>query len=446
MNIICATDFSEPARAAMKVASALARRLDLPLRLVHAFDHVSAAAAFSPPAATAMQAAIRDKLRRAAESLRESGIFVVEELLESPPETGLVKLIGDSVEESIVVMGALGSRSLALRLNAGRIAEAVVVNSCSPVLIVRDAAPLLRWLEGKEPLKVLIAVDSSRTSLAAARWVEQLRKIAPCEIEGVHVTWAASEARRRALAHDLAQNLERAVGQTVPVDVLLNAARPADALAALAAQKKIDLLIVGSHEKSGESRWHQSIPYALLELAPMSIVVVPSARVEEVEPEQKLVDIVVATDLSPAGNQAVAYAYSIAHGARIHLVHVVIPVTATDPLTTEFVELTPEVRARLMENAREQLEKLIPSWPESSTEIHVVKGRDVAVEICELAGRVGADLICLATHTRKGLAKWIIGSIAQRVFDRAKQPVLLVRAQTEDEPAESASAIAETTA
>lgn len=39
----------------------------------------------------------------------------------------------------------------------------------------------------------------------------------------------------------------------------------------------------------------------------------------------------------------------------------------------------------------------------------------------------GCDLIALATHGRGGLARWMIGSIAERVLTGTKLPVLVVR-------------------
>ncbi len=47
--------------------------------------------------------------------------------------------------------------------------------------------------------------------------------------------------------------------------------------------------------------------------------------------------------------------------------------------------------------------------------------------ILKVAEEKGADLIAMSTHGRSGVARWLIGSVADRVVRTAKVPVLLVR-------------------
>ena len=52
---------------------------------------------------------------------------------------------------------------------------------------------------------------------------------------------------------------------------------------------------------------------------------------------------------------------------------------------------------------------------------------DTATCILKIAEQKGADLIAMSTHGRSGVARWLIGSVADRVMRTAKVPVLLVR-------------------
>ena len=47
------------------------------------------------------------------------------------------------------------------------------------------------------------------------------------------------------------------------------------------------------------------------------------------------------------------------------------------------------------------------------------------------------DLTVLATHARGGLARWLIGSVAEEIVQRSAGPVLLVRAATDGRSAET---------
>ena len=47
--------------------------------------------------------------------------------------------------------------------------------------------------------------------------------------------------------------------------------------------------------------------------------------------------------------------------------------------------------------------------------------------ILETAAEIGADLIVMGSHGRKGLEKLVLGSVAQRVLSHATLPVMVVR-------------------
>lgn len=53
------------------------------------------------------------------------------------------------------------------------------------------------------------------------------------------------------------------------------------------------------------------------------------------------------------------------------------------------------------------------------------------LEVCEL---YDYDLIAMSTHGRSGLGRFLMGSVADRVVRHSNKPVLLRRAQPEDEP------------
>jgi nucleotide-binding universal stress UspA family protein len=58
------------------------------------------------------------------------------------------------------------------------------------------------------------------------------------------------------------------------------------------------------------------------------------------------------------------------------------------------------------------------------TEVTVTEGYDVAKTIRQEAERFGALLVCIGSHGRSGLAKAILGSVAQNVMAQSQRPVL----------------------
>jgi nucleotide-binding universal stress UspA family protein len=53
---------------------------------------------------------------------------------------------------------------------------------------------------------------------------------------------------------------------------------------------------------------------------------------------------------------------------------------------------------------------------------------DPAGEIIDLARKTPNDLIAISTHGRSGIGRWVLGSVAEKVVQHSRGPVLLVRA------------------
>jgi len=77
--------------------------------------------------------------------------------------------------------------------------------------------------------------------------------------------------------------------------------------------------------------------------------------------------------------------------------------------------------------ARRELEKLADAYlPDGSYEV-MVKSGDPAQIINSVGREIGADLIVIATHGRRGLSHLIMGSVTEKVVREASCAVLTVR-------------------
>ncbi len=59
----------------------------------------------------------------------------------------------------------------------------------------------------------------------------------------------------------------------------------------------------------------------------------------------------------------------------------------------------------------------------------VAKGDSTADIILDAADELGVDAIVMCTHGRGGIKRWVFGSVADRILQQARVPILLVRAQ-----------------
>jgi nucleotide-binding universal stress UspA family protein len=157
--------------------------------------------------------------------------------------------------------------------------------------------------------------------------------------------------------------------------------------------------------------------------------------------------ILVPVDFSPPSDRAVRYATTLANkfGARVSLLHVVEDPFVTGAWQAEaFIANVPELLTELMMGARTHLGEM---KEELATHGFIV---DTAVitgpparAIVDHAAAGHFDLIVMGTHGRTGLSHALLGSVAERVVQKAACPVLTVR---EASPAAAKTASATTTA
>jgi nucleotide-binding universal stress UspA family protein len=129
--------------------------------------------------------------------------------------------------------------------------------------------------------------------------------------------------------------------------------------------------------------------------------------------------ILAATDFSDASEQAVEYAVQLAKalGARLTLVHVFDePFPYQVPVAPEY---TADLRARLEARCAELRASGCPARA-------VVRKGVPWSEVVSAASAEGADLIVVGTHGRRGLPRWLLGSVAERIVRLAPVPVVAV--------------------
>jgi nucleotide-binding universal stress UspA family protein len=130
--------------------------------------------------------------------------------------------------------------------------------------------------------------------------------------------------------------------------------------------------------------------------------------------------IIVPTDFSTSGQSALAHATSLARdsNARLLIVHVEEPPIAYGggEMYYGLPEPDPSALKRMLEEVR-------PDDASVKFEHRLLAG-DPAGAIAELARKEAADLVVMGTHGRTGLARMLMGSVAEAVVRHAPCPVL----------------------
>lgn len=146
--------------------------------------------------------------------------------------------------------------------------------------------------------------------------------------------------------------------------------------------------------------------------------------------------ILVPVDFSAGSRQALQLALALARssGARVDALYVwepprVVPLDVQVFNPGQTAPLLEHARRAAEERMREFLDDLgLPATERPSSEIAVGDPTD---EIVERAAESGYDLLVLGAHGRSGIARLLLGSVAEKVIRRSPCPVLVVRGSSE---------------
>jgi len=420
MRIVCATSFSEHSTAAVRAAAALASRLGEPLALVHAVPGEEQ----RESAALRMENALRPLRARA-------GLVVEGEVVVGPVAEALTRAADARRADLLVLAGARAEASML------GVADAVLQRCAIPCLVVRGAEPFEAWASGERPLKAVLGVDASVPFASARAFLAKLAAHGPISAGAAHVYWPPVEYARLglpqplmftepdpALEEVLSGEVAHEVGTFPPgvapqVRLRIGIGWTGDQLVAMAEEERADLLVMGSHRRRGVGKlW--SVSHHAVRNATMSVVCVPAEAARRPADAEipEMASVLAATDLSPSGDQAIPYAFSLVRpGGTVHLLHAL----PTAPSEDGRRELEQRLRALVPAQAVEQA-KLAA--------VEVVWGEPSAA-IASAAERMGADAICVGSHSRGAVARVVLGSVSQALLGKTRRPVLVVPRRAE---------------
>jgi nucleotide-binding universal stress UspA family protein len=140
------------------------------------------------------------------------------------------------------------------------------------------------------------------------------------------------------------------------------------------------------------------------------------------------VQVVVAYDFTPSAAQALARAAEAALRAPEHVLHIVTALDGSSGLGS-----LGHVTYDDADRVREQLAVAVtaafagrPAAAEVTFFLHTRIGKP-AEEILSLAQEVGADLIYVGSHGKRGLERLLLGSVSERIVREARCAVIVAR-------------------
>ncbi len=236
---------------------------------------------------------------------------------------------------------------------------------------------------------------------------------------------------REALMGQLQHVVERETATGVQVEpVLVDAPDAYRAILARAEAEKADLIVMGSHGRSGFERLLLgSITEKVLRKASCPVMVVPPRAGDVASSDTvQFKRILCPVDFSDSSITALTYAISMAEEADAHLtaLHVVELPAGLYEASAMFD--TAEFRAAAEAASLRQLGALVPESARLYCQIETIvsEGR-TSTEILRLAADRKSDLIVMGVSGRGAVDRMVFGSNTHRVIQSASCPVLTIR-------------------
>jgi nucleotide-binding universal stress UspA family protein len=217
-----------------------------------------------------------------------------------------------------------------------------------------------------------------------------------------------------------------------PVRQALLEAPVADALCRYAQEIDATLIALSSHGRGGMERlWLGSVADRLIRQSPVpTLVVHPGAEGPELKCEPSLRRILIPLDGSPLAEQAIDLAVGLGRpaGAFYILQRVVEPIIRGFLIDGAKPSVDVEAQAAAYRQAMDELEAVAGRLRGArySVTVDTCVGQP-AVKILEAAAAYHVDLIAMTTRGRGGMARLLIGSVADKVLRAAAVPLLVSR-------------------
>jgi nucleotide-binding universal stress UspA family protein len=136
-------------------------------------------------------------------------------------------------------------------------------------------------------------------------------------------------------------------------------------------------------------------------------------------------------DFSNYSEEALQYALQLASDdSKITLFHALNIPILTDPNGMVYFEInTEEFVQGWQTKMDQQVSMLTKAYPQFKIEGIVKLGFEITDAILSAEKEIGANIIIMGSHGRRGLNRMVMGSVAESVLREASCPVLLVRPQ-----------------
>ncbi len=283
-RLLLATDGSQFSEGAIREAIKLAKRCSSKLSALSVIETNPEYETIAPQLLEKAEKSAQEHLGSVKEQAKKEGVDCTTSILEGQDSFNYISDEAAKNKISMIIMGRRG-RSGLKRLMMGSVTSRVIGHAPCNVLVVPKAARV-------EFKSIVVATDGSKYSLSAASEAIGLAKQNKSELTAISVvpselmtptdldfTMAHKELIADKEMHVAEKNVkavkEAAEKEGVAVKAFVMSGRPADAIIEIARDRKADLIVLGSHGRTGlEKLLMGSVAERVIVLSSCAVLVV----------------------------------------------------------------------------------------------------------------------------------------------------------------------------
>jgi nucleotide-binding universal stress UspA family protein len=283
--------------------------------------------------------------------------------------------------------------------------------------------------------KILVPLDGSDLAELALPYAEELATAFKSEVILLHVSEPAESHYRHMHELYVKEVADREKERFKKVSPVVVTGKPAEEIISYAEKNDVGLLIITSHGRSGILSWATgSIASKLLQGAEVPTLLVRAAKPRRKARRQVLLkQILLPLDGSEAGEAAVEYVGELM--SRLESEVILFGVVSSGQHIRsvgglDYISYPEEQMAMFKKEAEDYLNGVYRRLKRRKGSVKVtlkVGVGDIGQEILKFAEEERVNLIAISSHGHSGIEKWVFGSIANKVVQASKTPVLVVK-------------------
>ncbi len=311
--------------------------------------------------------------------------------------------------------------------------------------------------------RILVPLDGSTIAEQVLPVAQQLAQVAQGTIFLVHIhdvteyalapsipLYSMLEQQRQQAAHYLSSLAQNDILSTLPVQATVVTGETATEIVKYARKHDCDLIVMSSHGKTGSKHWFMgSVAQQVIRQSPVPVLVMNERAIQTLAQLQDTtcpVRIWLPLDgsleaeaiLQPALRLSVGL--NSRHESFLHFVRIISPLSYTREEGEGIAEEMMEQERYSAECYLHQMEQQLLDGDFRSYDFTVSSSIHIADDVAsgilsvirqqatfdEEAGCQGLNIIALATHGRKGIARWFMGSVTEHLLGSTGFPILTV--------------------